>query len=135
MSSDSTRKSCSGDKRGNRHLRSKVDNLDAWTKALETAMWNLQVQPGLESRLESTEQKLGVDRSVATWDNWTESSESGDTVRPEPSPSGTSHDAIQQPSASTAVAESSSQVSFFEHPNPHSTRSINDRLLHNCIQD
>lgn len=69
MSSDSTRKSCSGDKQGNRHLRSKVDKLDAWTKALETAMWNLQVQPGPESRLESIEQKLGVDRSVVTWEN------------------------------------------------------------------
>lgn len=106
MSSQSTRKYRSGDNQGSGHLESKVNNLDARTKALETAMWNLQVQPGIASRRESIGHDLSDERSVATWENWTESSESGDTVRPEPRPSETSYNAIHQPSTSTAVAES-----------------------------
>ncbi|KAF5556931.1 hypothetical protein FMEXI_985 [Fusarium mexicanum] len=95
-------------------------------QALETAMWTMQVQPSIDATCEPIENELGDERSVATWENWTESSESGDTAIDDSSPSGTNHDAIDK-------LPPSSQHSIAELLNPHPTRSLNTTLLQDCI--
>ncbi|KAF5989811.1 hypothetical protein FBULB1_577 [Fusarium bulbicola] len=126
MSNRNTGKPHIGEKQGNGHLESKVSNHNARIKALETVMWAMQVQPSIDAICEPTDDELGDERSVATWENWTESSECGDTVIDDSSPSGTSHDAVDQLSPS-------SQPSIVELLNPHPTRSLNTTLLQDCI--
>ncbi|KAF5648652.1 hypothetical protein F52700_968 [Fusarium sp. NRRL 52700] len=86
----------------------------------------MQVQPSSDSSFEPIDDELGDGRSVATWENWTESSESGDKVITDSSASGTSHYAIDKYSPSL-------QRSVVEILNPHPTRSLNTTLLQDCI--
>ncbi|KAF5575517.1 uncharacterized protein FSUBG_13907 [Fusarium subglutinans] len=126
MSHRDTVKSHSGEKQVNGHLESKISNHNARIKALETAIWTMQVQPSIDAICEPTDDEPGDERSVATWENWTESSESGDTVIDDFSPSGTSYGAVNQLSPP-------SHHSIVELLNPHPTRSLNTTLLQDCI--